>query len=75
MTDDDKRRIEAAAAKRRRRAGDLHGMRKRATIPGTATSLGVPINPPAPTTPRKRMVRFLAMPRTGLRRQRRPRDE
>lgn len=63
MTPEDKRRIEAAAAKRRRRAADSNGMRKRERIPGTAASLGIPINPPAPTTPRKQMVRFLAIPR------------
>jgi hypothetical protein len=63
MTEHDKRMIEAAAAKRKRRAADPHGMRARATTPGTAASLGVPINPPAPTTPRKRMVRFMPIPK------------
>lgn len=78
MTEHDKQRIEAAAEKRRRkravalqraqaqavgvaraRGEDLDAARAAATLPGRCKSLP----PPRPTTPRKRTVRFYAIPK------------
>ena len=58
----DQQKLQAAADKRRRRAQST-AMRRRLPLAGTAASLGVPINPPAPTTPSRLPFKFFPRPR------------